>query len=119
MNSIGTNHEKRDHDLQGPNFLDAVQFPTMHFVSTKVVKNGTTKFDLIGNLTMHGVTQPLTLHAVVNRIGPTPFGNAPTAGFTATGILKRSDYGVKGLLPLIGDEVAIDVDAEFAVPKVT
>ncbi len=117
INSILTNHAKRDHDLQGPNFLDAVQYPTMHFASTKVVETGTNKLDVIGTLTLHGVTKPLTLHATVNRIGPSPFGNAQTVGFSATGTLNRSDFGIKASLPMIGDEVAIDIDAEFAVPK--
>jgi polyisoprenoid-binding protein YceI len=117
INSILTNHVKRDHDLQGPNFLDAVQYPTMRFASTKVVQTGTDKLDVTGTLTLHGVSKPLTLHASINRIGPSPFGNAQTVGFSATGSLNRSDYGIKAALPMIGDEVAIDIDAEFAVPK--
>jgi polyisoprenoid-binding protein YceI len=117
IDSILTNQAKRDHDLQGPNFLDAVQYPTMHFVSTKVVQTGTNKLDVTGTLTLHGVAKPLTLHATVNRIGPSPFGNAQTVGFSATGSLNRSDYGIKAALPMIGDQVEIDIDAEFAVPK--
>lgn len=119
INSILTNHAKRDHDLQGPNFLDAVQYPTMHFASTKVVQTGTNKLDVTGTLTLHGVAKPLTLHATVNRMGPSPFGNAETVGFSATGSLNRSDYGIKSALPVIGDEVTIDIDAEFAVQKAT
>jgi len=118
INSIATNQGKRDHDLQAPNWLDAVQYPTMHFVSTKVVRRGTNKLDVAGTLTLHGVAKPLTLHATVNRIGTSPFGGgAQTAGFSVTGTLKRSDYGIKELIPVIGDEVAIEIDAEFAVPK--
>jgi polyisoprenoid-binding protein YceI len=117
MNSIKTNHEKRDNDLQSPKFLDSVQYPTMHFASTKVFQTGTNKLDVVGNLTLHGVTKPLTLHATVNRIGPTPFGNAQTAGFSASGTLKRSDFGITGMIPMLGDEIAIAIDAEFSVPK--
>jgi polyisoprenoid-binding protein YceI len=57
------------------------------------------------------------LHAKVNMIGKSPFGGAQSAGFTAVGTLKRSDFGIARMLPLIGDEVAITIDAEFAVPK--
>jgi polyisoprenoid-binding protein YceI len=119
INSISTNLVKRDHDLQDHNWLDAVQYPEMHFVSTKVVRRGKNKLDVTGNLTLHGVTKPLTLHTTVNRIGNTPFGGAQTAGFSATGTLKRSDYGIRELLPMIGDDVAIEIDAEFQVPKPT
>jgi polyisoprenoid-binding protein YceI len=117
MNSIVTNHVKRDHDLQGANFLDAGHFPDMRFVSTKVVKTGATTLDITGDLTLHGVTKPLLLHTTINKIGPSPFGQAQTAGFTATGALKRSDYGIKEAIPMIGDDVAIEIDAEFVVPK--
>jgi polyisoprenoid-binding protein YceI len=117
INSIATNHEKRDHDLQSAKWLDAVQYPAMHFVSTKVVQTGANKLDVTGTLTLHGITKPLVLHATVNRISPSPFGNAQTAGFSATGTLNRSDYGIKELIPMIGDEVVIEIDAEFAVPK--
>ncbi len=115
--SIRTNHEKRDADLQSPGFLDAARYPTMHFVSTRVAQVAPDKLEVIGTLTLHGVEKPLVLHATVNRVGPSPFGNAPTAGFSATAILKRSDYGISGMIPMIGDEVVIEIDAEFAVPR--
>jgi polyisoprenoid-binding protein YceI len=119
IDSIGTNQAKRDHDLQSDKWLDAVQYPTMHFVSTRVVRKGANKLDVAGTLTLHGVSRPLVLHATVNRIGASPFGGTQTAGFSATGTLKRSDYGIQGLIPMIGDDVAIEIDAEFAVPKAT
>jgi polyisoprenoid-binding protein YceI len=118
-NSIATNHGKRDQDLQSAKWLDAALYPTMHFVSAKVVRKGANKLDVAGTLTLHGVSRPFVLHATVNRIGASPFGGTQTAGFSATGTLKRSDYDIKGLIPMIGDEVAIDIDAEFAVPKQT
>jgi polyisoprenoid-binding protein YceI len=119
IDSIATNHAKRDQDLQSAKWLDAVQYPSMHFVSTKVARKGANKLDVAGTLTLHGVSRPLVLHATVNRIGASPFGGTQTAGFSATGTLKRSDYDIKGLIPMIGDEVAIEIDAEFAVPKAT
>ena len=117
INSISTNHAKRDSDLQSDKWLDAAQYPAMHFVSTKVTRFGTDKIDVAGTLTLHGISKPLVLHATVNRIGASPFGNAQTAGFSATGSLKRSDYGINQLIPMIGDDVTIEIDAEFGVPK--
>jgi polyisoprenoid-binding protein YceI len=115
--SIDTNHTQRDKDLLGAGFLDGAKFPEMHFVSTKVARTGDNTADITGNLTLHGVTKPLVLHAKLNKMAPNPFDQTPTAGFTATGSLKRSDYGVSSAIPMIGDEVAITIDAEFSGKK--
>jgi polyisoprenoid-binding protein YceI len=115
--SIDTNHAKRDQDLSGPPFLDVAKFADMTFVSTRVVRTGADTADITGALTLHGVTRPLLLHAKLNKIAPNPFDHTPTAGFRATGALKRSDYGVSAFLPMIGDDVAITIDAEFSGAK--
>lgn len=115
--SIDTNHAKRDQDLSGPPFLNVAQFSDMSFVSTRVVKTGVDTADITGNLTLRGVTKPLLLHAKLNKIAPNPFDHTPTAGFRATGALKRSDFGVSAFLPMIGDDVAITIDAEFSAAK--
>lgn len=115
--SIDTNHEQRDKDLTGAQFLDVAKFPEMRFVSTKVTKTGANTADIEGSLTLHGVTKPLILHAKLNKLGPNPFDQTPTAGFTATGSLKRSDFGISTFVGPIGDEVAITIDAEFAGKK--
>ncbi len=73
--------------------------------------------DVEGDLTLHGVTKPLVLKVRMNKMGPSPFGGAPTVGFTAVGVLKRSDYGVATYVPAIGDEVKLLIDAEFSAPK--
>jgi polyisoprenoid-binding protein YceI len=117
MKSIYTSNARRDEDLQGARFLDTVQFPTMHFVSTKVTRVDPANLDVTGNLTLHGITRPLVLHARINMIGKSPFGGVQAAGFMAVGALKRSDFGMKTMIPLIGDDVAIVIDTEFAVPQ--
>jgi polyisoprenoid-binding protein YceI len=117
MTSVDTNNTRRDTDLRGANFLDVEHFPAMHFVSTKVSVVNPSALDVTGDLTLHGVTRPLVLHAKINMIGKSPFGGAQTAGFTATGALKRSDFGMKTMLPLIGDDVSITIDTEFAMPR--
>jgi polyisoprenoid-binding protein YceI len=117
IKSVYTGHAKRDQDLQTPLFLDAAHFPTMHFVSTRVTVVGPSTLDVTGDLTLHGVTRQIVLHSKVNLIGKSPFGGGQTAGFTAEGALKRSDYGMKEGIPMIGDDIAIVIDAEFAVPR--
>jgi len=115
--SIDTNHAKRDQDLTGATFLDTAKFPQMTFVSTGVTRTGAETADITGLLTLHGMTKPLVLHARLNRMAPNPFDHTPTAGFTARGALKRSDYGMTTFIPVIGDEVSIVIDAEFSGAK--
>jgi polyisoprenoid-binding protein YceI len=111
--SIDTNNARRDKDLSSPNFLDAVKFPDLHFVSTKVIRRGDQALDVEGNLTLHGITMPLLLHAKLNKLGPNPFTHSATVGFTAHGTLMRNAYGIASMIPLLGDEVSIIIDAEF------
>lgn len=111
--SIDTNNAQRDKDLSSPNFLDAVKFPDLHFVSTRTIRRGNQALDVEGNLTLHGITKPLVLHAKLNKLAPNPFNHRPTVGFTAHGSLKRSDYGIASMIPLLGDKVSINIDAEF------
>jgi len=66
-----------------------------------------------GDLTLHGVTKPLTLHARLNKSAANPFDKKPTLGFSASGSLKRTDFGISTYVPIIGDVVAITIDAEF------
>ncbi len=115
--SVDTNQAQRDKDLQGAVWLDVAKFPQMTFVSTKVTRTGADTAEVQGDLTLHGVTKPLVLKTKMNKLGPSPFGATPTVGFTATGAIKRSDYGIATFLPAIGDDVAIVIDAEFNQPK--
>jgi polyisoprenoid-binding protein YceI len=97
-------------ELRSPMFFDPDKYPTMKFVSDKVVVQGT-HATISGQLTMHGQTHPLTLEASFIGAGAA-FGKR-TVGFTATGTLKRSDYGITAVLPLVSDEVKIDIAAAF------
>jgi polyisoprenoid-binding protein YceI len=91
--TVDTGNAMRDKDLRGPNFLDTTQFPTMHFVSTKLVQtNG--QWQLIGNLTLHGVTRPVTLALeTTGKDQLDPWGKT-RRGFTATTTISRRDFGV-------------------------
>jgi polyisoprenoid-binding protein YceI len=73
-------------------------------------------FRVVGNLTVHGVTQPIELQATLNGTGANPFDHKPTIGISVTGALKRSDFGINALMPAIGDAVKITADAEFNQP---
>ena len=114
--SIDTAFGPRDKDLEGEKFLDVAKYPEIRFHSTQITADGAGGFHVLGELTLHGVTRPLALEAKLNGVGPNPFDKKPTVGISVTGSLKRSDYGVGFLVPMIGDEVAISADAEFNRP---
>jgi polyisoprenoid-binding protein YceI len=115
--SIDTGFPARDADLKSAKFLDVAKFPEMRFVSTKVTRNADQTLRIEGELTLHGVTKPVTLQAKLNKAAPNPFDKRPTVGFSASGSLKRSDFGVATYLPVIGDVVSITIDAEFNHPQ--
>ncbi|MBI1329347.1 MAG: polyisoprenoid-binding protein [Alphaproteobacteria bacterium] len=107
----------------GREFFEADKFPTMKFVSTRVVMTAPNTADITGNLTLHGVTKPVVLHAVFNG-GWAGFEMDPhaRAGFSASGFIKRSEFGMTNGLPPpgtsmgVGDRVDIAIETEFTGP---
>lgn len=111
--SVDTNHQKRDDHLRSPDYLNAVEFPEMKFVSTKIEKNGDKAGKIHGSLTMMGVTKPVVLDAVLNKSGQHPFRKEVTlAGFSATTKIKRSDFGMSYSVPAIGDDLELFLEVE-------
>jgi len=111
--SFSTPSEKLNGELVGADWFDAEKFPTISFVSTKVTKTGADSVTVAGDLTMHGVTKPVTLTAHLVGVGPNPFNKKLTVGFEATGTVKRSDFGVTKYVPLISDEVTLTLSGAF------
>lgn len=112
--SIQSGFDKRDAHLKSADFFDAAKNPTVSFKSTKVQDLGHGKLKVTGDLSMHGVTRPVTLDVSINKIGPNPMNAAQTkAGFTATGTIKRSDFDLKYALPAVADEVRLKLDSEW------
>lgn len=117
---------KTDFDglLRGKDFLAADAFPQMTFRSTKVERTGPRTARITGDLAFRGVTRPVTLEATFN--GGYPAGGMdPTGariGFSATGALKRSEFGMKAGIPApgsqmgVGDLVQVIIEAEFTQP---
>ncbi len=117
VNSINTENDRRDTHLKSPDFFDAAKHPTITFKSTSFQKVEGKKYKLMGNLTMHGVTRPVTLDAVLS--GPvtmdSPRGKQEKAGLKLSGTLKRSDFGVGSTsTAVVGDEVELKATGEFA-----
>jgi polyisoprenoid-binding protein YceI len=113
VGSIATTNATRDGELKSDQWLDAGRYPTVRFVSTKVVVTAPNRANITGNLTLHGVTRPVTLSARFNSAGVNPLDHAYTVGFNATGVIHRTDFGVKTYVPLIGDETTLIISAAF------
>ncbi len=113
--SVFTNHEKRDGHLKSTDFLNTGEFPEMTFAATKAEKLSDSEGKLTGDLTLLGVTKPITLDVRLNKAGNYPFGDGHYAvGIDATGSFKRSDfgmsYGVDG--NIVGDEIKLVIGIE-------
>jgi len=111
--SVTTTSAKLTDELKGDQWLDAGKFPEMTFVSTKVTPEGKDKAKVAGNLTLHGVTKPVTLDVTLVGAGVNPLSKKVTVGFDATGTLKRSEFGVKTYVPLIGDDLHLTIAGAF------
>lgn len=113
--SVNTDIEARDKHLKSPDFFDAEKYPTLSFKSTSFTKTGAKEYTIVGDLTLHGVTKPVTLKGVFNGTAKNPQSQKTIAGFKFTGVIKRSDFGVAAGLPtaMLGDEVQLLGFAEF------
>jgi polyisoprenoid-binding protein YceI len=117
VDGIDTGVAKLDAHLKSPDFFDAARYPTATFKSTHVESSGAHALKVAGNLTLHGVTRPVVLDVVVNRIGPHPMGGRAAAGFDATTTIKRSDFGISNYVPNVSDEIAISISTEAMVAQ--
>ena len=113
MSGIGTLNQKLDEHLKTEDFFNTTKFPTATFKATKIELTSNKAAKITGNLTLLGTTKPLTIDATFNQAGPTPMTNAYRVGFTGSGKLKRSDFGMSKFIPMLGDEVTLDIEAEF------
>jgi polyisoprenoid-binding protein YceI len=117
--SIDTRDPRRDGHLQSPDFFDAAQYPTITFKSTSVVPLGGNEYNVIGDLSMHGVTKPVTFKAEYAGQGKNPYG-MQVAGLSATTKVNRKDWGLnwnQGLESggvLVSEEVKIEIDLQAA-----
>jgi polyisoprenoid-binding protein YceI len=103
---------KLDEHLKSADFLDAAKYPNVTFKSTKVTPAGKGKLKVVGDLTVHGVTKPVTLDVTLNKVGPHPMMKVQTVGFDATTTLKRSDFGVGAYVPNVSDEIKVRITTE-------
>ncbi len=94
VQSVDTNEPQRDEHLRSPDFFDADQYPELTFEATEIEALDDDEYRITGNLTMHGVTGEVVLHAEVQGTDVDPWGNQ-RVGLEVTGQLSRGDYGMK------------------------
>lgn len=113
--SVFTAHEARDEHLRGGDFLNVEQYPEMTFVGTSAEAKSDSSGTVTGDLTLLGVTRPVTLDVTLNKTGRYPFGDEHYAlGIDATTTIRRSEFGMTYAIepPLVGDEVEIRIGFE-------
>jgi polyisoprenoid-binding protein YceI len=119
VKSITTGVEERDTHLKGPDFFDVAKYPVITFVSTNFSKSSATSYSVTGNLTMHGVTKPVTLAVTA----PPQFNHAGSVrrGIEATTSVNRRDFGLlwdfpgEGTGVVVGDNIKITIEAELVL----
>jgi polyisoprenoid-binding protein YceI len=117
IDSITVGVPDLDKELVTDKFFDADKFPLATFQSTAVTSTGKDKLAVSGDLTIHGVTKPVTLDVTINKIGTQPMRGVAAAGFDATATIKRSDFGIAQYVPNVSDEVTLHITMESFAPK--
>lgn len=112
MKSIDTGVNAFDEHIQAADFLDTAKFPTATFKSTKVVFEGDKPARIEGNLTIKGITKPVTLTVTSFQAAQHPMLKKDAIGANAHTVIKRSEFGAGKYAPAVSDEVRIDVAIE-------
>ncbi|MCL9783216.1 YceI family protein [Vibrio sp. S4M6] len=103
--SVDSNHAERDKHIRSDDFLDVSKFPKATFKSTKIIDKGDGMFDIVGDLTLHGVTKPVTIVASFIGAGKDPWGGQ-RAGFSGLTKLELADFGI----PVMGASSYVDME---------
>jgi len=112
MSAFTTGVPDLDEDFRSPTFFDFAKYPVATFASTHIAKAASGHYTVTGNLTVRNVTQPVTLDAVINKVGGNPRSHLPSVGFDATATLKRSAFGIGQFVPQVSDEIKIALTVE-------
>lgn len=110
--SIDMDNTKWDDHMKNADFFNVTEFPVMTFKSTKVELTSETTADIHGELSILGLSKPLVLKTVHNKTGMNPFSGKQEIGFSATGVVDRSDYGMTYGLPNVGGQAELRIEVE-------
>lgn len=112
ISGLVTGVPKLDEHLKSADFFDMAKFANATFKSTKVEKTGENTMKVTGDLTIRAVTKPVTLDVTLNKLAPHPMSKKDTAGFSATGTLKRTEFDVGMYAPNVSDEIRLEITTE-------
>jgi polyisoprenoid-binding protein YceI len=115
MESINTGNRDRDQHMHGSDWFDTANHPQMSFRSTSIV-DAAGNYTMSGDLTIKGITHPVTFDAKYNGSDIFPVDHSTHFGFEASGSISRSSFGVSYAVPLLSDEVKLTLDAQFVLP---
>lgn len=115
--SVNTGFALFNEHLQGPDYFDTAKYPTITFKSNNMTFKGNTPVSLAGDLTVKGVTRPVTLEVTHFKCMPHPMLKAPACGGNATTKVKRSDFNMGKGVPFVGDEVTLTLAIEAVMEQ--
>ena len=119
LSSVNTRNADRDNHLKSADFFNVEEYPNLTFKASSITPNGENKYDVVGDVTLHGITKTEKFTLTFEGSSVDPWGNTK-AGFSVNGTINRSDYGLtyNAVLEtggvLIGEEVKINLELEFA-----
>jgi polyisoprenoid-binding protein YceI len=118
LSSLSTGVPDLDEDFRSPSFFDTTRFPVATFKSTKVEKGASMdRLKVTGELSLHGVTRPVTLEVTIVKIGTNVRTGVPTIGFDAMTTLKRSDFGLGKYVPQVSDAIQMHLTVQASEAK--
>ena len=115
--SIDSGTSTFNEHLNSDRFFDTAKFKDITYKVTSIKLTGDHTGTVTGDLTIKGMTKPVTLNVTLNKAGMHPMRKAPALGFSATGTLKRSEWGLGTFVPNVSDDVNLMIEAEFFMPK--
>jgi polyisoprenoid-binding protein YceI len=112
VTKLTTQVAKLDEEFKSADYFDIAKYPEATFKSRKVISKGDDKVDIIGDLTLKGISHSVTLHARLNKEGEHPLAKKPAIGFDAMGSLKRSDFKIDKYIPSVSDKIKLRISTE-------
>ena len=118
LTDVASNSDGLDRHLQTDDFFDTANHPVATFRATSIVVDADdpTEADVTGELTLRGVTRPVTMEVEFNQAGPS-MGGVYKVGFDGEATIRRSEFGINFALPALGDEVELHIEGEFVLQE--